>query len=96
MVELLVVMGIVIVLLLSTGTAFADGVAVLDLMGGTVTSLEAAVQAAKGNDSLESGIKKALKAIDSFERAIAAQGFDVVETGTYPAPFSRFVVARKA
>jgi len=46
-----------------------DGVAVLDLMEGTVTTLEDALQAAKGNDSLEGGIKKALKAVDSFERA---------------------------
>lgn len=32
---------------------------------------------------------------DAIERAVAAEGFEIVETGTYPAPFSRFVVARK-
>lgn len=33
---------------------------------------------------------------DALEEAIAAEGFEIVETGTYPAPFSRFVVARKS
>lgn len=32
---------------------------------------------------------------DEFERAVSAEGFEIVETGVYPAPFSRFVVARK-
>lgn len=32
---------------------------------------------------------------DAIEQAMAAEGFEVVETGTYPAPFSRFVVARR-
>lgn len=30
-----------------------------------------------------------------IEQAIEAAHFEIVETGTYPAPFSRFVVARK-
>ncbi len=29
------------------------------------------------------------------EQAIATEGFEIIETGIYPAPFSRFVVARK-
>lgn len=33
---------------------------------------------------------------DAVEKAIAADGFEIIETGVYPAPFSRFVVARKA
>lgn len=33
---------------------------------------------------------------DAVEQAIASEGFKIVETGVYPAPFSRFVVARKA
>lgn len=32
---------------------------------------------------------------DAIERAVTEAGFEVVETGTYPAPFSRFVVARR-
>lgn len=32
---------------------------------------------------------------DAVEQAIAAEGFEIIETGIYPAPFSRFVVARK-
>lgn len=32
---------------------------------------------------------------DAFEQAIAAEGFEIIETGTIPAPFSRFVAARK-
>lgn len=36
-----------------------------------------------------------LLTFDAFEQAIAAEGFEVIETGTYPAPFSRFVAARK-
>lgn len=32
---------------------------------------------------------------DAIEQAIAAAGFEIVETGIYPKPFSRFVVAKK-
>lgn len=32
---------------------------------------------------------------DVLERTIAEAGFEIIETGTYPAPYSRFVVARK-
>lgn len=32
---------------------------------------------------------------DAIDQAVAAEGFEIVETGIYPAPFSRFVVARK-
>ena len=32
---------------------------------------------------------------DALEGSIRAAGFEIVETGTYPAPYSRFVVARK-
>ncbi|GAB4532880.1 MAG: hypothetical protein Tsb0019_34530 [Roseibium sp.] len=32
---------------------------------------------------------------EGLETMIADAGFEIVETGTYPAPFSRFVVARK-
>ena len=31
----------------------------------------------------------------AVEQAIAAENFEIIETGVYPAPFSRFVVARK-
>ncbi|MEM5584614.1 class I SAM-dependent methyltransferase [Roseibium sp. AS2] len=31
----------------------------------------------------------------ALEDLITAAGFEIIETGTYPAPFSRFVVARK-
>ena len=37
----------------------------------------------------------AMLSFAEIERAIAAAGFEIVETGTYPAPFSRFVAARK-
>lgn len=30
-----------------------------------------------------------------LENMVTASGFEIIETGTYPAPFSRFVVARK-
>lgn len=36
-----------------------------------------------------------LLTFDAVEQAIAAAGFEIIETGIYPAPFSRFVVARK-
>ena len=32
---------------------------------------------------------------DALEGSIRAAGFEIVETGTYPAPYSRFVVARR-
>lgn len=32
---------------------------------------------------------------DDIDQAVTAEGFDIIETGIYPAPFSRFVVARK-
>jgi ubiquinone/menaquinone biosynthesis C-methylase UbiE len=32
---------------------------------------------------------------DAIEQAVAGEGFEIVETGIYSAPFSRFVVARK-
>lgn len=32
---------------------------------------------------------------DTIEQAIVSEGFEIIETGIYPAPFSRFVVARK-
>jgi ubiquinone/menaquinone biosynthesis C-methylase UbiE len=32
---------------------------------------------------------------EALERMITQAGFEVIETGTYPAPYSRFVVARK-
>lgn len=32
---------------------------------------------------------------DAVEEAITAAGFEIIETGVYPAPFSRLVVARK-
>tara|TARA_Y100001934_G_scaffold16682_1_gene19953 strand:- start:1042 stop:1713 length:672 start_codon:yes stop_codon:yes gene_type:complete len=37
-----------------------------------------------------------LLTFDDIERAIKTTGFETVETGVYPKPFSRFVVARKA
>ena len=36
-----------------------------------------------------------LLTFDALEQAIAAEDFEIIETGIYPAPFSRFVVARK-
>ena len=36
-----------------------------------------------------------LLTFDAVEQAIIAEGFEIIETGVYPAPFSRFVVARK-
>lgn len=36
-----------------------------------------------------------LLTFDAMEKVVAAEGFEIIETGTYPAPFSRFVVARK-
>ena len=36
-----------------------------------------------------------LLTFEALESAIAAEGFEVIETGVYPAPCSRFVVARK-
>jgi len=33
---------------------------------------------------------------DTLEHTITETGFEIIETGTYPAPYSRFVVARKA
>lgn len=32
---------------------------------------------------------------DTLEDSIRSAGFEIIETGTYPAPYSRFVVARK-
>jgi len=32
---------------------------------------------------------------DALERTITEAGFEIIETGTYPEPYSRFVVARK-
>lgn len=32
---------------------------------------------------------------DTLEDGIRSAGFEIIETGTYPAPYSRFVVARK-
>ncbi|TYC67284.1 methyltransferase domain-containing protein [Stappia sp. BW2] len=32
---------------------------------------------------------------ETLEDSIRSAGFEIIETGTYPAPFSRFVVARK-
>lgn len=32
---------------------------------------------------------------EALERTITEAGFEIIETGTYPAPYSRFVVARK-
>ncbi len=32
----------------------------------------------------------------SVEHMISRTGFDIIETGTYPEPRSRFIVARKA
>ncbi|WP_269583204.1 class I SAM-dependent methyltransferase [Roseibium sp. Sym1] len=32
---------------------------------------------------------------DTLEQTITQAGFEIIETGTYPAPYSRFVVARK-
>lgn len=32
---------------------------------------------------------------DGVEQAISAEGLEIIETGVYPAPFSRFVVAKK-
>lgn len=37
-----------------------------------------------------------LLTFDDVEQAIATEGFEIIETVTIPAPFSRFVVAKKA
>jgi ubiquinone/menaquinone biosynthesis C-methylase UbiE len=36
-----------------------------------------------------------MMSFQSLEQMIGQSGFEIVETGTYPAPYSRFVVARK-
>jgi len=59
----------VVILLLGTGTAAANGVDVLDSMEATVVSLENAIASAQAAGADSKGIRKADRAIDAFEAA---------------------------